>query len=146
MRSFGLDHGKKGQANLLEDIRKTCLRNNPNVDLSSYQSGFEQGWTEYCTPFNGYRLGAKGDLYKSFCPAEKEDLFHERFLIGKKVYEKNDQLRELQEKIMDLAGDGKELQEAAARDELSKLKIEAKDLKLEIQNLEQQGLSNVHLL
>ncbi len=145
MHDLGYEQGRKGMNNLLEDVRNTCLRQNPSLDLAKYQSGFEDGWGEYCTPFNGYRMGAKGDVYKSYCPEEKEDLFHVRFLIGKKVYEKNDQVRELQEKIMDLSSDPKDLQTPAVRDELNNLKNEMKDLTNEIQRLEQQGLANVHL-
>lgn len=145
MTDFGYDQGRKGQSNLIEDIRKTCLKRNADIDLAGYQKGFEGGWKEYCTPFNGYRMGAKGDIYKSFCPAEKEPLFHERFLLGKKVYEKKDQVRELQEKIMDLSEDGKDLTNPSSRDELNAYKNELRDLNKEIQHLEQQGMSNVHI-
>lgn len=145
MNKFGYDHGSKGLSNLIEDIRKTCLKRTPDIDLAAYQKGFEAGWNEYCTPFNGYRMGAKGDLFKSFCPAEKEPLFHERFLIGKKVYEKKDQVRELQEKIMDLSEDGKDLTNPASHEELNRYKNELQDLNKEIQHLEQQGMSNVRI-
>lgn len=145
MRDFGYDQGRKGQSNQLEDIRKTCLGRNPDINLTAYQAGFEAGWSEYCTPFNGYRMGAKGDIYKSFCPTEHEDLFHERFLIGKKVYDKKDQARDLEEKIMDLSKSGKDLTSPATHDELARYKNDLRDLNKEIQALEQQGLSNVHL-
>jgi len=145
MREFGYEHGRKGMSSLIDEVRSTCGRDNPAIDFSAYESGLEAGWSEFCTPFNGYRMGAKGDLYKSFCPPERENLFHERFLIGKKVYEKKDQARELQEKIMDLSEDGKELTSPASREELSSYKNELHELNKEIQRLEQSGMSNAHL-
>lgn len=145
MRDFGYEHGRKGMSNLLEDVRKTCQKHEPPVDLARYQTGFEAGWTEYCTPFNGYRMGVKGDLYKSFCPPEREDLFHDRFLIGKKVYDKKDQAKELEEKILDLSEDGKDLTSPSTHDELNRYRTELRDLNKEIQGLEQQGMSNVHI-
>lgn len=145
MREFGYDHGRKGLNNLIEDVRKTCSRQGPALDLAKYQTGFEAGWTEYCTPFNGYRIGAKGDLYKSYCPPEHENLFHERFLIGKTVYDKKDQAKELEEKILNLSEEGKDLTSPSTHDELNHYRSQLRDLNKEIQALEQQGMSNVHI-
>jgi hypothetical protein len=144
MQAFGRDQGTKGKPNLLEDIRKSCSRGNPSIDLGAYQMGFEQGWNEYCTTFNGFKMGEKGDTYKSFCPPEKEDLFHEKFLIGKQVYEKKDQVKELQDKLMDLSEEGKDLTNPSIHDEMARLKDLIWTTNREIQSLEQKGKSLVH--
>ena len=102
MHLMGLDQGKRGLNNLSENIRKVCITNDKTVNLEAYQAGFKIGWSIFCSPSNGYQMGKKADLYKSFCPDDKEDLFREKFLIGKKVNEKFDQVSELEDKIKEL--------------------------------------------
>lgn len=144
MQAFGFEQGSKGKPNLLEDIRKSCSRGNPSIDLAAYQAGFDKGWDSYCTSYNGFKMGEKGDPYKSFCPPEKEDLFHEKFLIGKQVYEKKDQVKELQDKLMDLSEEGKDLTNPSVHDEMTRLKNDIWTLNHEIQSLEQKGKSLIH--
>lgn len=145
MKSLGLEHGKKGLAKLTDEVRSTCVNNNQSVDLELYEEGFNIGWSTYCTPFNGYEMGKMGDSYKSFCPFEKEDLFREKFLIGKKVYEKKDQVIELEEKIKALSkNEEKDESPRVLNDELKKRQQHLLLLKREIQVLEQQGTSLIH--
>lgn len=142
MLAFGLDHGKHALSNLSEDVRRVCVTSDETVDLEAYQKGFNIGWTTFCTPFHGFEMGSKGDIYKSFCPVEKEELFHEKFLIGKKVYEKKDQVIELEEKIKEITPNTEK--DLSAREELLKIQDYLRGLKREIQSLEQQGMSLVH--
>lgn len=109
------------------------MSNEKSVDLESYQKGWAIGWSDYCTPFHGYEMGRKGDLYKSFCPSDKEELFREKFLIGKKIYEKKDQVSDLEISLKDLSNN-----------ELSKAMEDIRVLKNDIQSLEQQGTSLIH--
>lgn len=142
MQSFGIEHGKKGLSKLTDEISSTCIRGEESVNLEAYETGFRMGWSSYCTSFNGFDMGRKGDTYKSFCPPEKEDLFHEKFLIGKKVYEKKDQVIELEEKIQELSSSSE--MDPASREELKKYQDYLRILKRDIQALEQQGVSLVH--
>ena len=142
MHSMGLDQGKRGLNNLSENIRKVCITNDKTVNLEAYQAGFKIGWSIFCSPSNGYQMGKKADLYKSFCPDDKEDLFREKFLIGKKVNEKFDQVSELEDKIKELSqGAEKDL---SNREELTRKEESLRSLKREIQALEQKGMSLVH--
>ena len=142
MQSMGLDQGKRGLNNLAENIRRVCNTDDKTVNLEAYQTGFKTGWSIFCSPINGFKMGKKGDLYKSFCPEDKEDLFREKFLIGKKVNEKNDQLSEYEDKIKELSQGGEK--DLSAREELTRTEESLRSLKREIQALEQKGMSLVH--
>ncbi len=143
MKSFGLNQGKKGLSSLSDDIRKTCISSDKTVDLEAYEKGFNMGWSEYCTPFNGFQNGKKGDIYKSYCPADKEDLYREKFLIGKKVYEKNDQVHDLEDKMKDLTPEA-DRGDLGSREELTKIRNYVLEINRDIQVLEQKGRSPVH--
>lgn len=145
MLQLGIDHGKKGLTRLTDDVRSTCVSGEQTVDLENYETGFNRGWSTYCTTFNGFDMGRRGDLYKSFCPIEKEDLFREKFLIGKKVYEKKDQVLEIEDKIQELNDDlEKDVGNITLKEELKKLQDFLLAEKRAIQALEQQGTSLIH--
>lgn len=106
MYQFGHKHGSLGLTkNYLEDIRDTCLKRNPTLDLSQYQKGFEIGWKEFCTPMRGFEMGRRSDPYIQFCPADKEEIFHQRYLMGTRYYELKDLENELSHKIEELKDD-----------------------------------------
>lgn len=142
MKILGIEHGKKGLSKLTDELRSTCIRGEQSVNLELYERGFDMGWSSFCTPINGFEMGRKGDSYKSFCPPEKEELFREKFLIGKNIYEKKDQVTELEEKIKDLSSST--TGDLATKDELKKYQDYLLTLKREIQALEQKGMSPVH--
>ncbi len=142
MKEMGFSQGRKGLTNLTDEIRKVCIRSNSTVDLEGYAKSFEKGWSEFCTPMHGFESGKRGDIYKSYCPPEKENLFREKFLIGKRVYEKNDQVNELEEKIKDLTPAAEH--DLATKEHLQKIQNYTQGLKREIQALEQLGMNPVH--
>ena len=142
MHTLGLEHGKHGGPNLAENIRRVC-RN--DLNLEPYITGFNTGWSDFCTPFHGFEMGKKADNYRSFCPAEKETLFREKYLIGKMVFEKNDQLQDLEDKIKELSSQLEKAQSnIALQDELKTYKDNLNSLKSEIQFLEIKGKSLIH--
>lgn len=140
MKVLGLEHGQRGFNKLTDEVRSTCS----GSDLEQYENGFFMGWNTYCTSFNGFNIGKKGDSYKSFCPPEKEELFYEKYLIGKKVYEKKDQVSELQDKIKDLEQTAEKDSSSAIKEDLKAHQDYLLTLKREIQALEQKGMSLVH--
>ena len=142
MFNFGKDHGLKGLNRLTDEIRKVCVRADSSVDLKAYEDGFYLGWASYCTSFHAYESGRKAETYTSFCPAAKEGLFREKYLIGKKVYDKSEQVAELEDRIESVV---KKTQLSTNEQiELSRLKEELLTLKREIQLLEVKGKSLVH--
>ena len=142
MLTFGREHGAKGLIKHTDEIQKVCQNSEPHIDLEKYENGFNQGWAQYCTPLSGFENGRRGDIYKSYCPSDKEDIFREKYLIGKKIFEKNDLEIELEDKIKSLSS-SREL-DLAAKSELNKLKEDLLSLKREIQRLEQNGRKPIH--
>lgn len=142
MHSLGLDHGKRGFVTQIEEIRRICSNSENLINLESYNEGFQIGWSIFCTPAHGYEMGEKGDSYKSFCPKDKEDLFHEKFLIGKKINTKRDQVSELEDKIKDFSQTSEK--DPSMKEELIQSEASLLALKREIQSLEQKGMSPIH--
>ena len=142
---MGLEQGKKGMANLSDDIRRVCGGDKLAASLEAYQNGFNTGWSTFCTSFHGFEMGKKGDIFKSYCPVEKEILFREKYLIGKMVYEKKDQLLDFEDKVKELTTQTeKNPNSSALKDELKLYKDNWNSLKREIEFLELKGLSLVH--
>jgi hypothetical protein len=146
MLELGLLHGTKGHNKLTDELRSICVTSTETINLELYETGFNKGWRLYCSSYNGFEMGRKADTYRSFCPLEKEDLFHEKFLIGKMVYEKNDQVMDIEDKINKITFNPEK--EASSlnlqKDELKRLQDYLRSLKNEIQALEQKGTSLVH--
>lgn len=142
MKSFGREHGLKGLNKLTDEIQKVCINAQNSVDLESYEKGFLIGWSEYCTPINGFLLGAKAENYKSFCPPDKEDLFHEKYLVGKKLYDKKDQLQDLKDLFLSLSKS--EPSDTSGQSQIHSLKEEIQKLEHEIQILDQVGRNPQH--
>jgi hypothetical protein len=142
MKSFGREHGLKGLVKMTDDIQKVCVSSQNSVDLEAYEKGFYIGWSEYCSPFNGFQLGLKADPYKSFCPQDKEELFHEKYLVGKKLFDKKDQLQDLQELLQSLNKESPT--DTAGISQINSLKQEIQKIEQEIQLLDHVGRSPQH--
>jgi hypothetical protein len=98
MKELGMAHGRSGSPKKFTDeLRKVCSPKNPSIDLESYEIGFSKGWLEYCLPTRSFEMGKKNDSYVSFCPPEREDMFREKYLIGKRYFE----LKDTEEDVVD---------------------------------------------
>ena len=141
MMQLGLSHGKSGSATKYTDeLRSTCRRSHPSINLEDYEIGFYQGWREYCLPNKAFEMGKKSDRYFSFCPPEREKQFREKYLIGKHHAE----LKDIEEELVgelekNKPGTGTT---SATIDIYNKLKLELEKVRREIQVLEVVGLSN----
>ena len=141
MFSFGKDHGLKGLSKLTDDIRKVCVRSDASVDLKAYEDGFMMGWASFCTSFHAYESGRKAESYLSFCPQAREELYREKYIIGKKVYDKSEQVYDLEERVESFKK--KTQLNSNEQIELSRLNEELQALKRDIQLLEVKGKSLV---
>jgi hypothetical protein len=102
MYQFGLSQGKSGsQKKYTDEIIEKCMAINPAVKPDDYEKGFQTGWADFCTLRNAFELGKKDDKYISFCPAEKEDQFRERFHLGKTFHD----LKSTEEELLDELSD-----------------------------------------
>jgi hypothetical protein len=92
-RSVGYEDGVAGlPGNHISHYRKACAKHGVGTDLSAYQAGREMGLQEYCQPANGFRVGARGEIYQGVCPAPLEHGFlgpyesgHELFTLERRA-------------------------------------------------------------
>ncbi|MBC7429162.1 MAG: DUF2799 domain-containing protein [Bacteriovorax sp.] len=138
MNIFGLRQGRVGSPKKYTDeIRNTCLSRNPNLDLEAYEKGFAKGWDEYCTPTHAFDMGKKSDRYISFCPADREAQFREKYLIGKHYFELKDVESDIVGKMNDLRPNMNK--STLDYDDYTKLQTELDKVKREYQALEVEG-------
>lgn len=141
MHELGLRHGRMGSPQKFTDeIRRVCSNRQPPVDLESYESGFTLGWIEYCRPMNALILGKADDQYVSFCPENRENIFREKFLIGKRISELKSQEESLLDEIADARIEAVTNEQTSS--DLRKLEKNLSDLQKDIQQLEIEGLKD----
>lgn len=141
MYQFGLNHGRNGSPKkFTEQLRSTCYLSAPPVDLENYEKGFEAGWKEYCRPANALSLGKISDPYVSFCPSEKEAVFREKYLIGKRINELKDIENEMIDELADLREDSADGE--AQPEEIRKKEKDLVDIRKSITELEIAGLKD----
>ena len=141
MMTLGLQQGRSGSPKkYTDDLRNTCMAKNPNINLEAYEKGFYQGWTEYCLPNRAFEMGKKADRYYSFCPAEREEQFRAKYLVGKHHIELKDTESDIVQKMNDIRPDI--TKSAADYDIYMKLQQELDKIKREIHALEVEGSRN----
>jgi hypothetical protein len=141
MHELGLRHGRMGSPRkYTEEIRGVCSNHNPPIDLERYEKGFTIGWIEYCRPVNALILGKADDRYVSYCPENRENVFREKYYIGKRISELKIQVDELNDEIADVRIDAANDDKAAF--ELKKLEKSLDEINRDIQNLEIEGLKD----
>nr|BDT29174.1 DUF2799 domain-containing protein [Bacteriovorax sp. HI3] len=141
MKELGLLQGRQGSpVKYTDDLRNVCMGRNPSIDLEAYEKGFYQGWMEYCLPNRAFEMGKRSDRYFSFCPAERESMFREKYLIGKHVFELKDEEEELKERLEELKPTI--TTNSADSDEYHKIQKGLEKLRSEIQALEIEGAKN----
>lgn len=120
-----------------EQLKSVCASHLPALDLAKYEDGFYQGWSDYCRPSNAISMGKLADSYISFCPKNKESMFREKYLVGKRLHELNDMHEELLDELIDLRADAGN--DGHKLDEIRKKEREIAELKRSIQDLEMEG-------
>ena len=85
--SIGYEDGARGyKASRIAGHRKACAKHGVAPDFDTYEKGRQQGLGEWCTPRNGYRVGAQGGAYNGVCPAAMEPAYLKALNQGKAVY------------------------------------------------------------
>ena len=143
-RTIGYEDGTRGYSGAhIANHRKACAKYNVTPDLDQYEEGRQMGLREYCTPGNGYRLGASGKQYHNTCPADLEPAFRQAMQAGHDLYvlEKDvrEQRRTLEKAYKDL--DALEIDIVGTETELIKPKVSPhrrKELLDELRILENQ--------
>ena len=85
--SIGYNDGAKGfKSSHISQHRQACDRYGVAPDFETYERGRRQGLTEWCTPRNGYVMGAAGRKYNGVCPKNLEPAYLEAYSQGEAVY------------------------------------------------------------
>lgn len=135
MYRLGFEHGKSGNhTKRTAEIQKKCTTPDKIPNLLQYEKGFEKGWEDFCLPSRAYRMGQLDDKYVSYCPVEREHMFREKYLLGKRY---ND-LRELEEDINDKIQELRKATESSSSrlNEIQKLQKHLAKVKHDIQLIE----------
>lgn len=86
-------------ASQFEHHRKACAEIGVLPQWSPYAAGRDEGLTTYCTPFNGYAVGRRGEAYRYVCPKTLEDDFLSRHRVGLEIYRASQEVRRLEGQI-----------------------------------------------
>ncbi len=67
-----------------------------------YKNGWNAGLTQYCSPSNGFELGAAGKSYEKVCPVILERVFLAEYEKGQKLLELENQNAEIESELAQL--------------------------------------------
>jgi Protein of unknown function (DUF2799) len=86
-QTVGYEDGVNGYAgDRIGRYRNACSEHGVTPNLAQYQTGREQGLSEFCKPVNGFRVGARGGGYSGVCPAELDESFVDAYQSGRQLY------------------------------------------------------------
>ena len=86
-RTIGYSDGARGyKAGRIGDHRSACAEYGVRPDLNAYNTGREQGLSQYCTPTTGYNKGLSGYRYNGVCANHNERDFVEALNYGLAIY------------------------------------------------------------
>lgn len=92
----GYRDGRNGQPlSRLEDHREACAKVGVIPDRIRYFEGRDKGILEYCTPTNALYEGRQGRSYRQACPAHLERNFLIYYQDGRRIYDAEQKVEEL---------------------------------------------------
>jgi hypothetical protein len=98
--SIGYKDGTRGfKTSRIGQHRQACARYGVTPDFETYEKGRRQGLAEWCTPRNGYVMGAAGRQYDGVCPKNLEPAYLEAYSQGKAVFAYQEQIRVRQQSV-----------------------------------------------
>lgn len=122
----GLRDGQRGTSlSRIESHREACGKIGIAPDFSRYQAGHQTGIRSYCTPANGMRQGREGHSYQRSCPAQLEPAFLERYQAGRRVYDAEQRVSQLNTEIRNKE---RELDKARDDDARRRVRRDIRDL------------------
>ena len=115
----GYRDGRNGQPlSRLEDHREACQKVGVIPDRNRYFKGRDSGILEYCTPENALYEGRQGRSYRHSCPAHLERNFLIYYQDGKRIYEAEQRVDELNRQSMQLQNSLKKEKDDTKRNHL----------------------------
>ena len=119
-RTVGYEDGVNGYSgDRIGRYRNACSEHGVTPDLAQYQTGRDQGLTEFCKPANGFRVGARGAGYSGVCPAGLDESFVDAYHSGRQLYTLRSRVGSTQDQIYSMRAEldqiDKDLVSVAAR-------------------------------
>jgi hypothetical protein len=99
-RTVGFEDGTQGALpDAISRYRRACAEHGIVPDLNAYMNGRREGLQSYCTPGNGFNVGAQGSFYAGVCPPEMEGDFLDAYSSGHRLYELESAAYEAQSRV-----------------------------------------------
>lgn len=117
---IGFTDGLNGYAlTRLAEHQKACAEYGITIDRIEFLRGRSDGLQRYCVPENGYLQGRAGATYQGVCEGPEAEVFRNRYLQGRHIWEAEQRLSEIENKLDEVS---KQLQEPKrTRDERASL-------------------------
>ena len=99
-RGVGFEDGVRGRSvGQIGSYRQACSKHGVAPDLDAYRAGHAEGVEIYCRPTNGFDTGRRGTHYQGVCPSDLEPEFLTAYNSGRRLYELESALREIDNRI-----------------------------------------------
>jgi len=99
-RTVGFEDGTLGRSvGNIGSYRNACAEHGVAPDLESYRAGHAEGVQVYCRESNGFAVGHSGAGYQAVCPANLEAAFVREYEAGRRLYELESALRNVDSRI-----------------------------------------------
>lgn len=99
-QTVGFEDGVAGRSPAnIGNYRQSCADYGVTPDLAAYRAGHEAGVETYCRPGNGFEVGRRGASYQGVCPAGLEQGFLASYNDGRRLYELESAVREVDSQI-----------------------------------------------
>lgn len=96
--SIGERDGLYGEARAkFEERRAQCAKFGMESSADDYDRGRNRGIRSYCTPEAGFDAGRNGRPYRGVCPPETEGAFLSEYQVGRRLYDLNEEVKQLNE-------------------------------------------------
>ena len=76
-----------------------CLDHGIVPDRAQYTAGWNAGIQQFCTPENGFDLGAHGSSYNRVCPSDLEPEFHAGYSNGRTLFIATNEVAQIESAI-----------------------------------------------
>jgi hypothetical protein len=99
-RAVGFEDGAEGRSvTTIGNYRQACSKHGVTPDLDAYRAGHAEGVEIYCRPNNGFEVGRSGATYQGACPANLESAFLANYDSGRRLYELESTLQQIDGQI-----------------------------------------------
>ena len=99
-KQLGDTDGSQGHlATRIAKHNKACEKHGLSVDAARYHSGWQAGIVRFCTPQNGFTLGARGGSYAGSCPSELASAFEAAYRPAFALYRAENDLHAIESRI-----------------------------------------------